>query len=123
MKPARASGFSLIEVLIALAIIAIALTALIKASSQSIIGTQHLKEKTIAHLIGLQVLSRIQLGLTTLNPQQDITEKMNMMGSDWYWHAHSIATPIKSMQKIEITVGKSNTGPFGHPLIGFKASP
>lgn len=113
-------GFSLIEVLIALAVIAIALTALMKATSQSIVGTQHLKEKTIAHLVAMQGLSRVQLGMTMLHPNQEITEKMNMLGSDWYWHARSVSTPIKTMQKIEITVGQHSEGPFTNPWTGFQ---
>ena len=113
-------GFSLIEVLIALAVIAIALTALMKATSQSIVGTQHLKEKTIAHLVAMQGLSRIQLGMTMLHPNQEITEKMSMLGSDWYWHARSVSTPIKTMQKIEISVGQHSQGPFTNPLAGFQ---
>ncbi|MFZ4077784.1 MAG: type II secretion system minor pseudopilin GspI [Legionellaceae bacterium] len=115
-------GFSLIEVLIALAVIAIALTALMKATSQSIVGTQHLKEKTIAHLVAMEGLSSIQLGMTLLHPNQEITEKKSMLGSDWYWHARSVSTPIKSMQKIEITVGKNSQGPFSNPLTGFQVT-
>ena len=64
----------------------------------------------------------IQLGLTALHPNQEITEKMTMLGTDWYWHARSKSTPIKTMQEVEITVGKNSAGPFAHPLIGFMVS-
>lgn len=48
MRKSMNKGFTLIEVLLALAVVAIALTALLKATSQDVANTQRIKEKPSA---------------------------------------------------------------------------
>lgn len=116
----KQAGFTLIEVLLALSIIAIALTALLKATSQNVANTQRIKEKTISHWIAMQGVSMIQLGLLQVTPSQDVTQVTTMLGQRWYWRANLSQTPIPSMQKITITVSKNQAGPFRDPLIAFR---
>lgn len=115
----RYKGFTLIEVLLALSILAIALTALFKASAQNIIITQRLKEKNTAHWIAMQGISMIQLGLIQVPINREITRKTTFLGEAWYWRIFLSSTPIQSIQQIKITVSKQQTGPFINPLIGF----
>lgn len=110
-------GFTLIEVLLALSIIAIAITALFKATALNVKNTQRLKEKSISHWVALQGITMIQLGLVASNQNTQVT---SMLGEQWYWHAEITATPIKTMQKITITVSKKQSGPFRDPTIGFR---
>lgn len=121
-KLQKQAGFTLIEVLLALSIIAIALTALLKASAQNVSNTQRIKEKTISHWIAMQGVSMIQLGLLNVNPSQDLTQITTMLGQRWYWRAKVSQTPLKSMQQITITVSKNQAGPFSDPLIAFRSS-
>ncbi|WP_051555067.1 type II secretion system minor pseudopilin GspI [Legionella fairfieldensis] len=113
------SGFTLVEVLLALSVIAIALTALLKATAQNVSNTQRIKEKTVSHWIALQGVTMIQLGLVQVPPNQTITKVTSMLGQRWYWRASSSQTPIKFMQQITITVSKNQAGPFTDPLIAF----
>ena len=119
----KKSGFTLIEVLLALAVIAIALTALLKATGQSVAHTQRIKEKSISHWVAMQGVTAIQLGLVTPALNQDITEVTTMLGQRWYWRAMLTATSIKSMQKISITVSDNEAGPFRDQLIAFRYVP
>jgi general secretion pathway protein I len=64
MKQQR--GFTLIEVLIALAILSIALTAIIKATSQNIRDTAYIQHKMIAHYVALDVINAARAGLINL---------------------------------------------------------
>jgi general secretion pathway protein I len=114
------SGFTLIEVLLALAIIAIALTALLQATAQDVSNTQRLKEKTISHLISLQGVAMVQLGLINPTAGQAITQVTNMLGQRWYWQAQTLPSKIKSVQEITITVSKNQAGPFTTPLTAFR---
>lgn len=113
-------GFTLIEVLLALTIIAIALTALIKSTAQTVAGTTRLKEKTISHWVAMQAVTSIQLGLLEIPATQEITQVTTMLGQRWYWRARLKPTPVKYMQQINITVSKHQSGPFGDLLIAFR---
>jgi general secretion pathway protein I len=119
----RTSGFTLIEVLLALAIIAIALTALLKATAQNIENTHRIKEKTISHWVAMQGVSMIQLNLLTLNQSQESTQATTMLNQQWYWRAKISSTPLKKMQKITISVSSKQTGPFREELIAFRYLP
>lgn len=117
------SGFTLIEVLLALAVIAIALTALLKATSQNIDNTRRIKEKTISHWIAMQGVSMIQLNLIQVNSSQESTQLTSMLNQKWYWRAKVSVTPIKPVQKITIYVSQKQEGPFREELTAFRYMP
>lgn len=118
--PRNLRGFTLIEVLLALAVIAIALTSLLKATSQDIAHTERIKEKSISHWVAMQGVAAIQLGLVSVPSNQEITEVTTFLGQRWYWRAKITTTPIKNTQQINITVSDKPTGPFADPLIAFR---
>lgn len=118
-----AQGFTLIEVLLALAVIAIALTALLKATGQDVAHTERIKEKSISHWVAMQGVTAIQLGLVAVPLNQEITQITAMLGQRWYWRAKLIATPIKTIQQINITVSEQPTGPFTDLLIAYRYTP
>ena len=113
-------GFTLIEVLLALAVISIALTALIKATANDVVYMQRIKDKSISHWIAMQGVAMVQLGLVEVKPQQETTQVTAMLGQRWYWRAKLNATAIKSMQQITISLSQNQSGPFMDPLIAFK---
>lgn len=113
-------GFTLIEVLLALAIIAIALTALLKATAQNVENTGRIKEITISHWVAEQAVNMIQLGLFQPNPGQESTQTTNLLGQKWYWRASLQSTPVKKVQKIVISVSQDQIGPFREALTAFR---
>jgi len=117
------SGFTLIEVLLALTVIAIALTALLKALAQNVENTRRIKEKTISHWIAVQGVSMIQLNMLQINPSQETTQDTIMFGEHWYWRAKIIATPQKSIQQISISVSTQKIGPYREELQAFRYVP
>lgn len=77
-------GFTLIEVLVALTIIAIALGALISSSGTQANSASYLKQKTLAHWVALNELTQIRIS----NDFPDIGDKKGstrMAEFDWYW--------------------------------------
>ena len=116
----KISGFTLVEVLLALTIIAIALTALLKATAQNIENTHRIKEKTIGHWVAMQGVSMIQLNLLQLNQSQESTQATTMLGQQWYWRAKFSATSIKNIQQITISISSKQSGPFREELIAFR---
>ncbi len=79
-SPYRCSAFTLIEVLIALIIIAIALTAVIRASSHDIKDQYLLRQKTYGLWVAEYALKNQQLKLP-LQP------KLRMFKQTWRWRA------------------------------------
>ncbi|AMQ27648.1 TPA: GspI family T2SS minor pseudopilin variant LspI [Legionella pneumophila] len=122
-KTKLVSGFTLIEVLLALTVIAIALTALLKATAQNIDNTHRIKEKTISHWVAMQGVAMIQLNLLRTSQSQESTQATTMLGQKWYWRAKISQTPIKRMQQITISVSSKQAGPFREELIAFRYLP
>lgn len=114
------NGFTLVEVLLALAIIAIALTALLKATAQNIENTHRLKEKAISHWVAMQGVTMIQLNLIQVNQSQESTQATTMLGQKWYWRAKLSTTPINKIQQITISVSLNQSGPFREELQAFR---
>ncbi len=119
----RHTGFTLLEVLLALTIIAIAFTALSQSMISSILQTQRLKEKTIKHWVAMQGMSMIQLGAIELSSQQPATKKTKMFHHTWYWQITHQRTPTKSVELVTIKVAAHPTGPFTDPLYAFYYPP
>ena len=115
-----ASGFTLIEVLLALAVIAIALTALLKATSQNTVFTNRIKDKSIGHWVAMQGVAAIQLGLVHLTANQESTQTTTMAGRTWYWRAIITPTSLKHMHKISIRVSSKKDGDFTDSLIAYR---
>jgi len=103
--PKQAAGMTLIEVLIALAIIAISLTAVIKAASQNIRGTNYLQNKSIALWVGQEIIGEVQLGVIKLgDSRDDEANSFTMLGQDWYWRAEDKATGNPRINQIRVRV-------------------
>ncbi|TAK75189.1 MAG: type II secretion system protein GspI [Gammaproteobacteria bacterium] len=98
------SGLTLIEVLIALAIVGIAMTAIIKAASQSIRGTTYLQDKTIAMWVGSQVLNEARVGILVLPKGETLKQTTRMLNRDWHWQAQQEETADERIKKIQVDV-------------------
>ncbi|MDP1601680.1 MAG: GspI family T2SS minor pseudopilin variant LspI [Legionella sp.] len=120
MTHTKHAGFTLIEVLLALAIIAISLTALMKSTAQNVSNTHRIKEKTISHWIAMQGVAMIQAGLLPIKVNQEVTQVTTMFGERWYWRVNIIKTPMKSVEQLTIKVSNNQAGPFSDPLIAFR---
>jgi general secretion pathway protein I len=80
----KTSGFTLIEIMVAMAIIAIALASLMKASSNHTYSAAYLKAKTLAHYVAMNEVTRLQLSKEwpDLGSSNKSTE---MADTEWYW--------------------------------------
>jgi general secretion pathway protein I len=102
LKQRRQAGLTLIEVLVALAIIAIALTAIIKSVAENIRGISYLEDKTIAMYVAEQVINEVRVGLLPL--PQTLSEKTEMLGKEWYWQAQETTSSNPRIKKINVKV-------------------
>ncbi|MDH5764672.1 MAG: type II secretion system minor pseudopilin GspI [Gammaproteobacteria bacterium] len=86
------SGFTLIEILVALVIIAVALGALIKASSDHTFSASYLKQKTIAHWVAMNELTLLQVEKKwpDLGSEKKHTD---MADHQWFWTREVLELP------------------------------
>lgn len=99
--PAR--GFTLIEVLIALAIVAIGLGAAVRASTQLVAGAEALRLRTLA---GWVAEDRLSLHLASRSwPTPGSSEgRAVQAGLGFVWRDRVSATEDASLRRLEVTV-------------------
>jgi general secretion pathway protein I len=101
----RNKGFTLIEVLIALAILAIALTTIIKFTSQNIRDTVYIQNKTIANWVGTQIVNEARVGILKLPLAPDhVEQETEMLGQKWLWQGSLVVTPNPHIHEIKVEV-------------------
>lgn len=103
------NGFTLIEVLIALVILAIALTAVIKSTSQNIRETMYIQNKTVANWVGTQVINEARIGILKIPmAPENLEEETNMLNQTWHWTGTEEKTPNPHILRIKVTVYKNH---------------
>ena len=97
-KPNRpAAGFTLVEVLVALAIIAISMSAALSTSGSQASSAAYLKQKTIANWVALNEMTQFQLAKSiTETGKTDGDAKM--AGITWYWTRE--ITPLADVKNV-----------------------
>lgn len=119
-KTAALDGFTLIEVLIALAIMSIALTAILLTTSSSLKNTKQLQEKNIAYLVSTEALHMIQLQQEPFSTKQSVSSQtMEFFNNTWFWKAEIYPTNIPQMYRIEASASLNLNGPYSLPVVGF----
>ena len=86
----KTDGFTLLEILIALAILAILMTGLLKIASDNTRNLWHIENKTIAAIIAANHAA--QLRLAQEKPEQDDGWE-TQAGRRWYWQANGRSPP------------------------------
>ncbi|WP_161966177.1 type II secretion system minor pseudopilin GspI [Steroidobacter cummioxidans] len=105
-RRASSSGFTLIEVLVALIVVGLGMLAVIQTVSQTANNTSYIREKTIAHWIAMNQLTKVRLepNAPALDKSSD---EVKMAGRDWRWTMEVKQTPVESIRRIEISVRPS----------------
>lgn len=96
-------GFTLLEILVALTIIALALGAAISGAGGHVESTDHLRNKTIAHWVALNRVAELQVAepwpaLGTTSGSEEMTHR------DWRWTVEVKSTPDASVRRLEVAV-------------------
>lgn len=106
--PNTGEGFTLIEVLIALIIFSISLTAIVKASSSDIRNTKRISDTAIAQWVAFDAFNLIKLGVITLDGNETTQETL-MAEKKWRWHAIQLPTKRPHLVSIKLSVFDGET--------------
>ena len=110
-KTKKQKGFTLLEVLAALAIVAIALTALFSALTQGTKLTSRVEERMVGNWVASNTLTEIKI--FTRWPQ--IGERkldVEMAGRIWYVIQNIKSTEDENVRRIEVEVSLDKRGDF-----------
>ena len=105
-KPAGSSGFTLVEVMVALAIVAIAVPALLFALFQQLDGTEYLRDRSIASWIATDRMSELRLVVAKQGavPKGELLGETRLAERDWYWSIEQQATEIPGFIRVDVKV-------------------
>lgn len=123
---ATARGFTLVEVLVAVAILAIGLAAVFAQINQTVFAASYLRDSTLASWVATDRITdlRLQGGF----PSIDETDgEIDMAGQTWRYTINVSQTPLEDMRRIDVAVSYADapdsilgkaTGFVGRPGTG-----
>ncbi|MCF6235813.1 MAG: type II secretion system minor pseudopilin GspI [Gammaproteobacteria bacterium] len=110
-------GFTLIEVTVALLVLAIALSAIIKTVSDNISNASYLRDKTIAHWVAMNKVTELHVS-DVLPATGSTTGEMEMAGREWFWKAEITATEDDYVHKLNVEVKTERNDEFPLATLG-----
>ena len=107
MDKSRLLAFTLLEIMVAMAIIAITMGAIIENSTASNRNAQYLRDKTIAGWVAMNqiALIRAKREWGSQSNKQGIEE---MAGREWSWKMRIMKTDDPNLRRLEVSVFPQN---------------
>ena len=96
-------GFTLIEVMLAMAVFAIAGVALLGVADNNYRHISHLEEQMFANWVASNQLVEVSLD-KTWPPKNNRKGKVEMAGRTWYWQQKVINTANKELRAVNMQV-------------------
>lgn len=112
-------GFTLLEIMVALVILAVGMSALVKAAGSNTVNAAYLKNKTFAQWIAVNKANeiRIQHKWPATGTQ---TGRIFYADVEWFWKIKTSNTQDKDIRRIEVSV-QLETERESDPLVNLAA--
>jgi general secretion pathway protein I len=99
----RTRGFTLIEVLVALAIVAVGMAAVMRTISSSADTIFYLRDKTFAQWVALNQIANLRI--TAQTPGVGNSEgDTDYAGRKWHWRQEVVASEVPGVERIDVRV-------------------
>ena len=107
-------GFTLIEVLAALVIVALGMLGVIEAVTQNARNGTYIRDRTIAHWVAMNIVTsqRLQASPPAVAESSDEVE---MAGQRWRWKLTVSQTQVQSLRRLDVEVRRADA-PESTPL-------
>jgi general secretion pathway protein I len=105
MKLRSGGGFTLIEIMVALAIITITLGAIIENTTAANINAQYLRDKTVASWIAMNQISIVRAKRQWSGASSKSGE-VEMAGQQWQWKINFVKTDDVNIRRLNVQVFK-----------------
>ncbi|MCJ8297194.1 MAG: type II secretion system minor pseudopilin GspI [Colwellia sp.] len=103
VRKTKQSGFTLLEVMLAMAVFAIAGVALLGVADNNYRHISHLEEQMFANWVASNQLVEVSLD-KTWPPKNNRKGKVEMAGRTWYWQQKVIKTNNKELRSLVMEV-------------------
>ena len=99
----RQAGFTLLEVLVALVVLAVALVALTRTASRETEAFDSLRQRSLAGWVAANALTEVRLA-PGLPPIGRSDGSSRMAGRQWSWRLDVEATPAAGIRRLHVAV-------------------
>jgi general secretion pathway protein I len=99
----HARGFTLIEVLAALVIVALGMLGVIQVVSQTARNGTYLRDKTLAHWIAMNVITERRL-MPNAPDVAESSDEVEFAGQRWHWTLKVTQTDVESLRRMDVSV-------------------
>jgi len=96
-------GFTLLEVLVALVIVGLGMTAVFSQISQSLTATARLRDKTLATWIGTDRITELRLA-GEFPDVGDRSDEIEMAGVRWSYRIKTSDVGVEDFRRVDVTV-------------------
>jgi len=96
-------GFTLVEVLVALAVVAVGLGAVFLSLNQTIYNASYLRDKTLASWVAQNRIAELRLG-TSVPEVDESSGDTEMGGVRWLWRQKVTETGVQNMLRVDVEV-------------------
>jgi len=118
----RVSGFTLLEVLVALVLVAVALAALVRTAGSEARNLALLEEGTVGGWVASNVIAEVRLRPGLQEPGRS-EGRTRMAHREWRWELEVQATELPEARRLDVQVFAGNAAQPVASLTGFDTLP
>ena len=119
---ARGNGFTLLEVMVALAIIGLSLLAVAGKMSQMIDTANAMRERTYASWIAQNKIAELRLA-NVLPEVSSSSGEVDYAGSEWGWRSVVTETGVENLFRVDVSVSYAGSEDVIRTVTGFIGEP
>lgn len=99
-------GFTLVEVMVALTVVAVTLPALLFLLSQQVDGTAYLRDRSVAQWVAADRVAEVRLAVAKQQRASEgvIAGESERAGRTWFWRSEIQETPVPGFMRLTVTV-------------------
>ncbi|MGX5913338.1 type II secretion system minor pseudopilin GspI [Aliidiomarina sp. Khilg15.8] len=114
----KRNGFTLIEVMLAMSIFAMAAVAALQVASGHLRNIGTLEERSFATMVAANRLAQVHAS-DTWPPQNGSSGEVELAERSWFWQQQTVETVTDDLREVTIIVRSEEDGPEQARLSGF----
>jgi len=111
----RNCGFTLIEVVVALAIVAIGMLAVFKTIGDTVNNVDELRDRSLAEWIADNRITEVRVS-GEMPSVEETAGEVDYAGRKWHWVTKVSQTQVKGLRRIDVSV-RRDTDPDGSTIV------